>query len=214
MSLIDDLLAAYHRPVLEAQPVAAPASAATTPASIPAGHGPPTAILTCMDARVDPARLLGPETGGGSLIAVIRNAGGRASDDAVRSLIIATRLRGVRNLLVVHHTDCAMLTFTNEAMHRRLAAEIGADTTGFDFLPITTLHRSVQEDVARLSALPFFAGTISISGYIYHLETGRLDPVPPQPPADTAGVATDSTSAVESLAYRAGRALGQRRPRR
>lgn len=178
MSLIDDLLTAYHQPA--GPPLAAAPLRENLPPIIPADPDLPTAILTCMDARIDPARLLGPHTDNGPLVGVIRNAGGRASDDAIRSLIVATRLKGVRNLLVVHHTDCAMLTFTNEAMHRRLAAEIGDDTSGFDFLPITSLGQSVQEDVAYLSALPFFAGTVTVSGYIYDLATGSLHPVPPQ----------------------------------
>lgn len=178
MSLIDDLLTAYHP---------------TTPAPPrPVQNGPgepalPTAILTCMDARIDTARILGPHTGAGPLIGMIRNAGGRASDDAVRSLVVATRLRGVRNLLVVHHTDCALLTFTNEEMHRRLAEETGDDTAGFDFLPITTLRQSVTEDVAYLSAHPLFAGAIRVSGYIYDLETGAVHPVTHRARADISG---------------------------
>src|SRR5215216_1165382 len=85
-----------------------------------------TAVLVCMDARIDPAKALGLQEGDAH---VIRNAGGRASDDAIRSLIISNELLGTREFVVIHHTDCGMLTFTNEQLRNKLQQELGADAS-------------------------------------------------------------------------------------
>src|SRR5438552_4407277 len=110
----------------------------------PARH---VAVLTCMDARLHPARFLGLELGDAH---VIRNAGGRASDDAIRSLAISQQLLGTREVAVIHHTDCGMLTFTNEQLRAKLQAELGADAAGVDFLPFSDLEQSVRDDLERL----------------------------------------------------------------
>lgn len=129
------------------------------------------AVLTCMDARLHPEKFLGLEIGDAH---VIRNAGGRASEDAIRSLIISSRLLGTRELLVIHHTDCGMVTFTNEELRSRLREETGADPSGIDFLPFSDLEGSVREDVRRIRESPFVAGDIPVSGWIYDVRTGRL----------------------------------------
>lgn len=105
------------------------------------------AVLTCMDARLHPERFLGLQIGDAH---VIRNAGGRASDDAIRSLIISSRLLGTREFLVIHHTDCGMLTFSNDDLRQKLAEEAGADASEIDFLPFADLEESVREDVRRI----------------------------------------------------------------
>ncbi len=129
------------------------------------------AILACMDARLNPETFLGLAIGDAH---VIRNAGGRASDDALRSLIISQRLLGTREVVVIHHTDCGMLTFTNDDLRQRLAAETGADASAIDFLPFADLDESVREDVRRIQASPFIAQDISVSGYVYDVRSGRL----------------------------------------
>ena len=106
----------------------------------PARH---VAILTCMDARIHPEQALGLAIGDAHMI---RNAGGRASDDAIRSLIISSRLLGTNEFAVIHHTDCGMLTFTNQQLREKLADEAGADASGIDFLPFSDLRKSVTED--------------------------------------------------------------------
>src|SRR5689334_23367611 len=98
------------------------------------------AILTCMDARIDPARALGLHEGDAH---VIRNAGGRASDDALRSLIISYKLLGTREFLVIHHTDCGMVSFTSEQLRGMLKQDIGADASSIDFLTFSDLDQSV-----------------------------------------------------------------------
>ena len=147
------------------------------------------AILTCMDARLDPAGYAGLSEGDAH---VIRNAGGRASDDAIRSLVISYKLLGTREWFVIHHTNCGMEFFTDDVIRGLLAhsletAELGPD--GFrdvgrgpgsaeanyvDWLTISNNAQSVTEDVSRIRAHPLVPGTIPIYGFIYDVATGRL----------------------------------------
>jgi len=151
------------------------------------------AILTCMDARLDPAKYAGLSEGDAH---IIRNAGGRASDDAIRSLVISYKLLGTREWFVIHHTNCGMEFFTDQVMRDLLAssletAELGPDGftdvgsgTGsteakyIDWLTISDNAQSVTEDVARIRAHPLVPGRIAIYGYIYDVATGRLIEVP------------------------------------
>lgn len=138
----------------------------------PARH---LAVLTCMDARLHPEAFLGLDFGDAH---VIRNAGGRASDDAIRSLIISSHLLNTREFVVIHHTDCGMLTFSNADLQGKLAQETGEDVSGFDFLPFTDLAESVRDDVRRIQASPLLDESIPVSGFIYDVRTGRLESVP------------------------------------
>ncbi len=137
----------------------------------PARH---VAILTCMDARLHPARFLGLQEGDAH---VIRNAGGRASEDALRSLIISEQLLGTTEIVVIHHTDCGMLTFSNDDLRTRLQQEFKADASGIDFLPFGNLEQSVREDIATIKASPFIPDNIPVSGFLYDVKSGRLLPV-------------------------------------
>jgi carbonic anhydrase len=132
-------------------------------------------VLTCMDARLHPERFLGLELGDGN---VIRNAGGRASDDALRSLIISTQVLGTRECLVVHHTDCGLLGLSNEALRARLEEVTGADASRIDFLPFAELDESVREDVRRVRRCPLLPTDLVVSGFVYDVDTGGLSPVP------------------------------------
>jgi len=135
------------------------------------------AILTCMDARIDPAKALGLEEGDAH---VIRNAGGLAAE-AIRSLAISQELLGTREIVVVHHTDCGMLTFTDEVIRGRLAAslgeEAGALAAGMAFLPFADVEESVREDVAAIAASPLIRPDSPVSGFVYDVRTGRQTPV-------------------------------------
>ena len=151
------------------------------------------AILTCMDARLDPAKYAGLSEGDAH---VIRNAGGRASDDAIRSLVISCKLLGTKEWFVIHHTDCGMEFFTDEVMRGLLAnsletAALGADGfydvgTGpgsaeakyIDWLTISDNAQSVTEDVSRIRSHPLVPVSIPIYGYIYDVSNGRLVEVP------------------------------------
>ena len=151
------------------------------------------AILTCMDARLDPAKYAGLSEGDAH---VIRNAGGRASDDAIRSLIISYKLLGTKEWFVIHHSNCGMEFFTDDVMRGLLAssletAELGPDGfrdvgTGpgspeanyIDWLTIADNAQSVADDVNRIRSHPLVPRTIPIYGYIYDVTTGRLNEVP------------------------------------
>src|SRR3954454_10146867 len=109
------------------------------------------AIVACMDARIVPAGALGLAEGDAH---VIRNAGGRASADAIRSLAISQQLLGTREVVIIHHTDCGMLTFSNDQLRDKLKAELGADASGIDFLPFSDLEQSVRDDVATVRNSP------------------------------------------------------------
>jgi carbonic anhydrase len=159
------------------------------------------AILTCMDARLDPARYAGLKEGDAH---VIRNAGGRASDDAIRSLVISYKLLGTKEWFVIHHTNCGMEFFTDELMRELLAHSLetaALDANGFhdvgttpgateglyvDWLTISNQEKSVLADVTRIRNHPLVPHTIPIYGYIYDVKSGRLIEVPA---ATTAGAA-------------------------
>ena len=142
--------------------------------NLPMPPGRHVAILTCMDARLDPARFLGLEEGDAH---VIRNAGGRASEDALRSLTISEQLLGTNEVVVIHHTDCGMLTFSNEDLRNKLKQELNADAEHIDFLPFKDLEQSVRDDVATIKNSPFIPKNIEVSGFIYDVRSGRLLPV-------------------------------------
>jgi carbonic anhydrase len=132
------------------------------------------AILTCMDARLLPARFLGLEEGEAH---IIRNAGGRADQDALRSLIISQQLLGTTEVVVIHHTDCGMMSFTNQDLHSRLTERFGGSAEHIDFLPFSDLVQSVREDVETIRNSQFIADDVSVSGYVYDVKTGRIEPV-------------------------------------
>ncbi len=133
----------------------------------PAKH---VAVVACMDARLHPETFLGLGIGDAHMI---RNAGGRASDDAIRSLIISSHLLGTREFAVIHHTDCGMLTFTNDDMVSKLGEEAGQ----IDFLPFSDLAESVRADVEKIKSHPLISDDIPVSGYIYDVKTGKLEEV-------------------------------------
>jgi len=127
------------------------------------------AVVACMDARLDPARVLGLEEGDAH---VIRNAGGRAAD-AVRSLVISQQLLGTREVVVVHHTDCGMLTFTDDQLRQKVRDELGAESDT-EFLSFTDLDQSVRDDVAAIRAARVLLKGVPITGFVYDVKTGRL----------------------------------------
>ena len=151
------------------------------------------AVLTCMDARLDPAKFAGLAEGDAH---VIRNAGGRASDDAIRSLVISYKLLGTKEWFVIHHTDCGMETFTDDIMRGLLKQSLktaSIDKNGWhdsgkgsgseegdsiDWLTIKDQVKSVREDVARIRSHPLVPHNIPIYGYIYDVKTGGLVEVP------------------------------------
>lgn len=129
------------------------------------------AVVTCMDARLHPEKFLDLEVGDAH---VIRNAGGRVTEDAIRSLVISERLLGTDEIVVIHHTDCGMLTFQNEDLTAKIKEDLGVDTGGRDWLPFSDLEQSVRDDVRTLRDSDLIPDEIPVSGAIYDVETGRL----------------------------------------
>jgi len=165
------------------------------------------AILTCMDARLDPAKFAGLAEGDAH---VIRNAGGRASDDAIRSLVISYKLLGTKEWFVIHHTECGMLFFTNEIMRDLLSQSLktasivdgkwkdsgeGPGSRAGDFIEWLTIRNqeeAVVSDVERIKSHPLVPPEIPVYGYVYDVKTGRLMEVKA---ATAAGVAKTSKGA-------------------
>jgi carbonic anhydrase len=132
-----------------------------------------TIVLTCMDARLLPSRFLGLEEGDAH---VIRNAGGRAQD-ALRSIVVSQLLLGTNEILVIHHTDCGMLTFKNEDLHAKVKEELGVDASDTDFLPFPDLEQSVRDDVKLLEDSPLVPDGTSVRGFVYDVKSGRVTEV-------------------------------------
>jgi carbonic anhydrase len=139
-------------------------------ADLPLPPGRKVAVLACMDARLDPARALGLEEGDAH---VIRNAGGVASDDAIRSLAISQHLLGTEEIVLLHHTDCGMLTFTDDDFARKMEAETGARPE-WRTHSFKDLDQDVRDTVQRIKESPFIPRTDNVRGFVYEVETGRL----------------------------------------
>ena len=128
------------------------------------------AVLACMDARLDPARVLGLEEGDAH---VIRNAGGVVSDDALRSLAISQNLLGTEEIVLIHHTDCGMLTFTDDEFAGKLEQETG-ERPDWPVHTFRDLEQNVRESIERIKSSPFVPNTDKVRGFVYEVETGRL----------------------------------------
>ncbi len=142
--------------------------------SLPTPPGRKIAVVTCMDARIDPAQALGLKIGDAH---VIRNAGGLTTEDAIRSLIISYKLLGTKEFYVVGHTDCGMLTFQNEGLQNTLKHDTGHDAAGIDFLPFSDLRENLRKQVDTIRSHPLIPRDIPVHGLIYHVESGELEHV-------------------------------------
>ena len=130
--------------------------------------------MACMDARLQPNRILGLEEGEAH---VIRNAGGVITDDEIRSLAISQRLLGTEEIILMHHTDCGMQTFTDEDFRRSLQEEVGIKPN-WATEAFSDVEEDVRQSIARIKASPFIPHKDSVRGFIYEVETGRLREVP------------------------------------
>ncbi len=126
-----------------------------------------------MDARLDPSRLLGLDDGDAH---VIRNAGGLVTDDAIRSLTISQRLLGTNEIILIHHTECGMLTITDEDFRREIQRETGVEPP-WPIGGFSDLEQNVRRSIARLKASPFIVATAAIRGFVYDVKTARLTEV-------------------------------------
>jgi carbonic anhydrase len=164
MSVIDELVKANEH-------FAGGAGELGSAPPLPPARG--VAIVTCMDARIVPARIFELQEGDAH---VIRNAGGSARE-ALRSLVISERLLGTKAIALVKHTDCGMLTFKNEDLHGKIKEDLDADASDIDFLPFQDLEEGVRDDVQFLKDSPLIPDDIDIRGFIYDVRTRRLSEV-------------------------------------
>jgi carbonic anhydrase len=142
--------------------------------NLPATPARKLAILACMDARLTVEQLLGLDTGEAH---IIRNAGGIATDDAIRSLIISHELLGTEEFLVVNHTDCGMLTFTDEDLRKKLSEKYKADSSQLKFHSFPDLEANVKNQIYKIKSSQFLPKDIPVYGFIYDVSTGKLKQV-------------------------------------
>jgi len=132
------------------------------------------AVVTCIDSRIDPLALLGLRPGDAK---IIRNAGARVTDDALRSVVIAVNLLGVNRVCVVQHTDCAMVGQTDEQLRARIEAASGADASGWEFLTSTDQMATLHDDIERITTCPLVPGYVHVGGFVFDVHSGALTPV-------------------------------------
>jgi len=159
MSVVDEVTAANER-----------YASGFAKGELPTPPGRKFAVVTCMDARLDPARFLGLEEGDAH---VIRNAGGLVNDETIRSLVISHKLLGTEEAIVIGHSGCGMLTFTNADVHEKL----GPESESIDFQPFPDVAARVRESVETIRNHPLLGDGFGATGFVYDVETGRIDPV-------------------------------------
>jgi carbonic anhydrase len=159
MSVVDEVTAANER-----------YASGFAKGDLPMPPGKKLAVVTCMDARLDPARFLGLEEGDAH---VIRNAGGLVNDETIRSLVISHRLLGTEEAVVIGHTDCGMLTFTNSDVHEKL----GPESESIDFEPFPDAAERVRQSVDTIRSHPLLGDGFGATGFVYDVRSGRLEPV-------------------------------------
>lgn len=163
MAAFDDLLAAN---------AAYAASFAFTGRPGQAARG--LAVVTCMDSRIDPLSMLGLDKGDAK---ILRNAGGRVTDDVLRTLVLATHLLGVDRVMVVEHTDCKMASATDDEVHAEILASSGVDTRSLEFRTMSDQLTTICEDVQRVRSSPYLPKGVAAAGFFYDVATGRLTEV-------------------------------------
>jgi carbonic anhydrase len=141
-----------------------------TKGNLPLPPSRKVAVVACMDARLDVHKILGLEEGEAH---VIRNAGGVATEDAIRSLVISQRLLGTEEIILIHHADCGMLTFTDDDVKRNIQSETGIRPP-FALEAFPNLDDDVRQSIARIKASPFIPRKDRIRGFVYDVKTGRL----------------------------------------
>ncbi len=159
MSVVDEVTAANER-----------YASGFDKGDLPMPPGRRFAVVTCMDARLDPAGFLGLAEGDAH---VIRNAGGLVNDETFRSLVISHHLLGTEEAIVVGHSDCGMLTFTNADLHEKL----GPESESIDFQPFPDLAEGVRQSVDAIRSHPLLPEAFAATGFVYDVRTGRIDPV-------------------------------------
>lgn len=137
------------------------------------------AVVTCMDSRIEPLQMLGLSKGDAK---ILRNAGGRVTDDVLRTLVLATHLLGVDRVMVVEHTDCRMTKVTDEQAHQAILEESGLDTRSLEFHTIPDQQTTLRRDVQRIRSFPYLPKDLAVVGCVYDVATGKVEVVVPLEP--------------------------------
>jgi carbonic anhydrase len=160
MGSFDDVLAANEH-----------YAAAFRDEGLPGQAGKGLAVVTCMDSRIEPLKMLGLQKGDAK---IMRNAGGRVTDDVLRTLVLATHLLGVDRVLVVEHTDCKMASATSEEVHRSIFEASGVDTRSLHFRLMDDQLEALSEDVQKIRSSPYLPKRVEVGGFLYDVHSGRL----------------------------------------
>ena len=163
MSAFDDVLASNET-----------YAAAFVDTGMPGQAAKGLAVVTCMDSRIDPLKMLGLKPGEAK---ILRNAGGRVTDDVLRTLVLATHLLGVDRVLVVEHTDCKMASATDEQVHQTIYEASGIDTRSLEFRTMDDQLTSLRGDVQRVCSSPYLPKDTVVGGFLYDVRSGRLKQV-------------------------------------
>ena len=134
------------------------------------------AVVTCMDSRIEPLQMFGLSKGDAK---ILRNAGGRVTDDVLRTLVLATHLLGVDRVMVVEHTDCRMATVTDDQAHQAIREESGVDTRSLEFRTISDQPTVLAQDVQKIRSFPYLPRDLSVVGCLYDVNTGKVEIVVP-----------------------------------
>jgi len=132
------------------------------------------AIVTCMDSRIDPLRIVGMHAGDAK---ILRNAGARVTEDVLRTLVLATHLLGVTRVLVMPHTDCRMATADESEIHQQIKAASGIHTRGIEIRTVSDQNKALFQDIQRIESYPLLPAGIQVMGAIYDVKTGRINPI-------------------------------------
>jgi len=132
------------------------------------------AMVTCMDSRIDPLGMLGLSPGDAK---ILRNPGGRVTDAALMALVLGVNLLGVRRILVVEHTQCAMASVSEQELRRRLSDASGNDASWMSISVISDQHTSIRDDVTKVRAHPLVGDSVAVGGFLYDVDTGLLEPI-------------------------------------
>jgi len=141
-------------------------------AGIPASPKRLLAVVTCMDSRIEPLQMLGLVPGDAK---IFRNAGARITDDALRTLVLGVNLFGIDRVAIIHHTDCAMTTESDDELREKIGGLRDADASGWDFLTIADTDTVLRADIATVRECPLFPDDLVVAGFLYDVDTGRLD---------------------------------------
>jgi len=132
------------------------------------------AIITCMDSRIDPLRIVGMQPGDAK---ILRNAGARVTEDVLRTLVLATHLLNVNRVLVMPHTDCRMASGTEDEIHAAIKERSGVDTRGIEIRTVKDQVTALNADLIRIKAFPLLPGELAVTGAIYDVKSGKLNPL-------------------------------------